>query len=89
MERGLAQAGGSLDLPPADGCVLRRQRNFEHDETSYDFEECTEHEATAAIFASEPLTENHDGWLTLEFGEIVFLEKKGGRITRSVSELTV
>lgn len=64
-------------------------RNFEHDETSYDFEECTEDEATAAIFASEPLTENHEGWLKLEFGEIVFLEKKGERITRRVAELAV
>ena len=64
-------------------------RNFDYDETSYDFEECTEDEATAAIFASEPLTENHDGWLKLECGEIVFLEKKGERITRSVSELSV
>ena len=64
-------------------------RNFEHDETSYAFEECTEDEATAAIFASEPLTEDREGWLTLEFGEIVFLEKKGERVTRSVGTLTV
>lgn len=64
-------------------------RNFQHDETSYDFEECTEEEATGLIFASEPLTENYDDWLTLEFGEIVFLEKKGENITRSVRRLTV
>jgi glutamine amidotransferase len=64
-------------------------RNFEHDETSYDFEECTVEEATAVIFASEPLTERTDDWATLEFGEIVFLEKKGEKITRSVSTLKV
>ena len=64
-------------------------RNFEKDETSYDFEECTEEEATAVIFASEPLTEDTDDWSTLEFGDIVFLEKKGESITRSVSTLKV
>ncbi|MCD9197761.1 class II glutamine amidotransferase [Aeromicrobium wangtongii] len=63
-------------------------RNFEDDETTYDFEDCTEEEATSVILASEPLTEN-DGWLNLEFGEIVFLEKKGENITRTVGSLTV
>ena len=62
--------------------------NFQHDETSYAFEECTVEEATSAIFASEPLTEGDD-WSTLEFGEIVFLEKKGETITRNVSRLKV
>ena len=64
-------------------------RNFEHEDASYDFEECTVEEATAVIFASEPLTEGTDDWLTLEFGDIVFLEKKGENITRSVSRLKV
>jgi glutamine amidotransferase len=63
-------------------------RNFQHEETTYDFEECSEEEATAVIFASEPLTEGDD-WLNLEFGEIVFLEKRGEHITRSVSRLKV
>jgi glutamine amidotransferase len=63
-------------------------RDFEKDDTTYDFDECTEEEATAAIFASEPLTENDD-WLTLEFGEIVFLEKTGTNITRTVGTLKV
>ncbi|MCL3819557.1 class II glutamine amidotransferase [Aeromicrobium wangtongii] len=63
-------------------------RNFEKDETTYDFEDCTEEEATSVILASEPLTEN-DGWLNLEFGEIVFLEKKGENITKTVGSLTV
>ncbi|WP_199906966.1 class II glutamine amidotransferase [Aeromicrobium chenweiae] len=63
-------------------------RNFEDDDTTYDFEDCTEEEATSVILASEPLTEN-DGWMNLEFGEIVFLEKKGASITRSVDRLKV
>ncbi|MGB0101048.1 MAG: class II glutamine amidotransferase [Nocardioides sp.] len=62
-------------------------RNFQHDQASYDFEVCTEEEATSVIFASEPLTEGHDGWSTLEFGEIVFLEKTGEHVTRNVSSL--
>ena len=64
-------------------------RNFEHDEGSYDFEERTEEEATAAIFASEPLTDGDDGWAHLEFGEIVFLEKDGDHVTRTVNKLKV
>lgn len=64
-------------------------RNFEHDETSYAFESSTEEEATAAIFASEPLTEDEDGWSFLEFGKIVFLENKDGHVTRTVNTLQV
>ena len=63
--------------------------NFQHDDTTYGFEECTVEEATAVIFASEPLTEGTDDWSTLEFGEIVFLEKQGENITRNVSRLKV
>jgi glutamine amidotransferase len=63
-------------------------RNFDHDETTYDFEDCSEEEATSVIFASEPLTE-HDSWLKLEFGDIVFLEKNGESITRRVGTLKV
>lgn len=62
-------------------------RNFQHYEKSYDIDVCAVEEATSVIFASEPLTENEDDWATLEFGEIVFLEKKGSTITRSVSTL--
>lgn len=64
-------------------------RNFQHDDRSYDFEVCTVEEATSVIFASEPLTEGNDDWSNLEFGEIVFLEKKGANITRNVSRLKV
>lgn len=64
-------------------------RNIQHDETPYAFDQCAEDEATAAIFASEPLTDDEDGWLHLEFGQIVFLEKQGDRVTRTLNTLTV
>jgi glutamine amidotransferase len=64
-------------------------RNFEHDLASYSFETCDEEHATGAIFASEELTEDTDGWSALEFGEIVFLERKGEHIARTVNRLQV
>ena len=64
-------------------------RNFQHDETTYDFEDTSVEKATSVIFASEPLTEGTDDWSTLEFGEIVFLERNGDDITRNVSRLKV
>lgn len=63
-------------------------RNFDDDATTYDFEECAEEDATGVIFASEPLTEADD-WAHLEFGQIVFLEKDGERVTRTVETLSV
>ncbi len=57
--------------------------------TSYDFEACDENEASAAVFASEALTEDDDGWSNVEFGEIVFLENRGGQITRTVNRLSM
>ena len=57
------------------------------DTTAYDFEACEEEAATAAIFASEALTDDADGWSYVEFGEIVFLEKKGEDLSRTVREL--
>ena len=62
--------------------------NFEDDATTYDFEESSEDDATGVIFASEPLTEGDD-WSLLEFGEIVFLENDGERITKTVNTLKV
>lgn len=59
------------------------------DDGSYDFEACDEDQATAAIFASEALTDDADGWSYIEFGEIVFLENKGGRVTKTVNRLSV
>ncbi len=64
-------------------------RNFQDYETSYDIDVTSVEEATSVIFASEPLTEDGDDWLDLEFGEIVFLERKGSGITKRVEKLRV
>lgn len=64
-------------------------RHVPSDQASYDFEACDEGEATVAMFASEPLTEDESGWSNVEFGEIVFLENREGRVTRSTSRLSV
>ena len=64
-------------------------RNFQDYSTMYDFEDTSEEGATSVIFASEPLTEGTDDWLPLEFGEIVFLEKNGDDISKTVSKLDV
>ena len=64
-------------------------RHDSRDDTSYDFEACDVDEATVAMFASEPLTEDEDGWSDVEFGEIVFLQKKGEHVTRRVDKLKV
>ena len=64
-------------------------RHVQDDDTSQGFEACAVEEATSVMFASEPLTEGDDDWSHVEFGEIVFLEKKGESITKSVSRLKV
>lgn len=64
-------------------------RNFQHEEATYGFQECTEEDATAAVFASETLTEDGDGWSQLEYGSIVFLNKEGGHVTKTLKELTI
>ncbi|WP_460865228.1 class II glutamine amidotransferase [Rhodococcus aerolatus] len=64
-------------------------RNFSDVAASYAFEECAEEDATGVVFASEPLTEDEAGWTHLEFGHIVFLAKKDGRITKTVRRLDV
>lgn len=64
-------------------------RNFDQDEATYAFETCEEDEATGAIFASEALTEDTDGWLQIEFGEIVFLTNEGGKVSKTVKTLSV
>ncbi len=63
--------------------------DFTHDDATYGFDDCSDEEATSVIFASEPLTEEADDWLPLEFGEIVFLERVGDRVTREVRTLRV
>ncbi|TMV13126.1 class II glutamine amidotransferase [Arenibacterium halophilum] len=64
-------------------------KNFQNYENSYEVDACPADEATSAIFASEPLTEDGDEWMTIEFGEIVALENKGGAISKTVSKLNV
>ena len=64
-------------------------RNFEKDATTYAFETCDEDESTGAIFASEALTDDTDGWSHLGFGEMVFLANDGERVTKTVSTLSV
>ena len=61
---------------------------FEDDDSSYAFGEASASgDANAVIFASEALTEDTDGWEHVNYGEIVFLENKDGRISKSVSTL--
>ena len=64
-------------------------RHLQQEEGRYGFEECSIAEATTAIFASEPLTEEVDDWTELQFGEIVFLEKDGESISRTVNRLKI
>jgi glutamine amidotransferase len=56
---------------------------------SYRVDPCPVDEATSAIFASEPLTDDRDDWLNIEFGEIVAVERKGKKISRKVSKLNL
>ncbi|MFG6568136.1 class II glutamine amidotransferase [Sulfitobacter sp. 1A13679] len=63
--------------------------NFRDYANTYDIDACPEGEATSAILASEPLTENAEEWLKIEFGEIVFLERKDGLIRKTVRKLDV
>ncbi|MCQ0091285.1 class II glutamine amidotransferase [Roseovarius sp. M141] len=64
-------------------------KNFQDHKKSYKVDACPEGEATSALFASEPLTEDGDEWLNIEFGEIVALERKGENISKKVNKLNV
>ncbi len=64
-------------------------KNFEDHANSYEIDTCPEGEATSAIFASEPLTEDGSEWLNVAFGEIIALERKDGKISKTVSKLNV
>lgn len=66
---------------------LMLSKGVQKDGGKYNFEDSSEEEATTAVFASEPLTEDGDGWLPLEYGSIMFLKNEDGRVTRTVSEL--
>ncbi|WP_298748455.1 class II glutamine amidotransferase [uncultured Serinicoccus sp.] len=63
---------------------------FDQDTSTYAFETSDrDEEATGAIFASEALTEDTDGWSRLDFGHILFLRNEDGRVTGTVKELSV
>lgn len=64
-------------------------KNFQDHAKSYKVDACPEGEATSAIFASEPLTEDGDEWLNIQFGELVALERKDGKISKKVRKLNV
>lgn len=64
-------------------------RNFQDYEQSYRVDVCSDDEATSAIFASEPLTEDTSDWLNIEFGETVALEKRASGITKKISKLNL
>jgi len=64
-------------------------KNFQDHAKSYQVDVCPEDEATSAIFASEPLTEDRDEWLNIEFGEIVALQRSGNSISKTVRKLSM
>lgn len=64
-------------------------KDFQNYENSYRVDVCPAAEATSAIFASEPLTDEGEDWLNIEFGEIVAIENNGKRISKKVSRLNI
>lgn len=64
-------------------------RKFEEYEESYDVDVTPADEATSAIFASEPLTDDTDDWSNVEFGQMVVLERVGENISKTIRELDV
>lgn len=76
----------SMLLEPMYLLVGRRP---EDREVAWGIEASGVEDATSVIFASEPLTEDTDGWTDLDFDQIVFLERRGGAITKRVAQLDV
>ncbi|NUH66448.1 class II glutamine amidotransferase [Sulfitobacter sp. S0837] len=64
-------------------------KNFEDYANSYDIDVTPPEQATSAIFASEPLTEEGDDWLDIKFNEMVALNREGDSISQTVYELDV
>lgn len=64
-------------------------RNFDEHESSYGVDVTPSDEATSAIFASEPLTDDPDEWSTIEFGEMVAIHRTPDGITTSVTTLDI
>jgi len=62
-------------------------RNFQDYEGTYELDAGDDGAPTSALFASEPLTDDTEEWLHVEFGEIVFLERTSSGISRSVRAL--
>ena len=63
--------------------------NYQDYADSYKVDSSAEGEATSAIFASEPLTEDGDDWLHIRFGEMVALRRTDGKISKTVTKLDV
>lgn len=61
--------------------------NFQDYEGTYELDAGEDGAPTSALFASEPLTDDTEAWLHVEFGEIVFLERTSSGISRSVRAL--
>ncbi|MFN4099143.1 MAG: class II glutamine amidotransferase [Pararhodobacter sp.] len=64
-------------------------KNFQDHAKSYQVDPCPADEATSAIFASEPLTDDRDEWLNVNFGEFLALERKGGKIRKTQRRLNI
>ena len=86
----IVQAMKKLDLPALTKLKIALVApNLQDYEDSYKVDACPEGEATSAIFASEPLTEDGDAWVHIAFGEMVALERKGDKISKKVTKLNV
>ena len=65
-----------------------RGRDFDKHE-DYQVDTCHEHQTTAAVLASEPLTEDKEDWLELDFGEMILLEREGEFLKTEVRRLSL
>ena len=50
---------------------------------------CREHQTTSAVLASEPLTEDTEDWLELDFGKMILLERDGEFLKTEVRRLNL
>ncbi|WP_424927064.1 class II glutamine amidotransferase [Amaricoccus tamworthensis] len=85
-------AGGEGDMALSmllEPMYLLMGRNFEDHEGTYEVDACPEDQATLAIFASEPLTDEGEDWLEIGFGEMVSLRRVEGTVEKTVTKLRV
>ena len=68
---------------------LMTGKNFQDHEGTYDVDVCADDDATLAIFSSEPLTDDTEDWLEIEFGQMISLENKDSKIKKKVTQLNV